>query len=63
MLVVQTQLEIINEQIMLKDKLRHELEQVQTLLSFNQDISADSQRACHYKRDILFIIVYTAKSL
>jgi len=41
MLVVQAHLEIINEQIMLKNKLRHELEQVQTLLSFNQDIGAD----------------------
>ncbi|GBF31817.1 transcriptional regulator [Desulfocucumis palustris] len=41
MLVVQAHLEIISEQIKLKEKLRHELEQVQTLLSFNQDISAD----------------------
>ncbi|MFZ5966463.1 MAG: MerR family transcriptional regulator [Bacillota bacterium] len=41
MLVVQAQLEIINEQIKLKEKLRYELEQLQTLLSFNQNISAD----------------------
>ncbi len=41
MLVVQTQLEIINEQIKLKEKLRCELEQLQTLLSFNQNINAD----------------------
>lgn len=41
MLVVQAQLEIINEQIKLKEKLRYELEQLQTLLSFNQTISAD----------------------
>jgi DNA-binding transcriptional MerR regulator len=41
MLIVQAQVEIINEQIKLKEKLRHELEQVQTLLSFNKDISAD----------------------
>ncbi|MGA8942766.1 MAG: MerR family transcriptional regulator [Thermoactinomyces sp.] len=38
---VQAQLEIINEQIKLKEKLRSELEQLQTLLSFNQNISAD----------------------
>ncbi|MDQ7096643.1 MerR family transcriptional regulator [Desulfosporosinus sp. PR] len=41
MLVVQAQLEIINEQIKLKEKLRHELEQIQALLSLNNDISAD----------------------
>ncbi|TGE39378.1 MerR family transcriptional regulator [Desulfosporosinus fructosivorans] len=41
MLVVQAQLEIINEQIKLKEKLRYELEQLKTLLSFNQNISAD----------------------
>lgn len=41
MLVVQAQLEIINEQIKLKEKLRHELEQLKTLLSINQNISAD----------------------
>ncbi|AOT69274.1 MerR family transcriptional regulator [Geosporobacter ferrireducens] len=41
MLVVQAQLEIINEQIKLKEKLRYELEQLQTLLSFDQNISAD----------------------
>ncbi|SFG92523.1 DNA-binding transcriptional regulator, MerR family [Desulfotomaculum arcticum] len=39
--VVQAQLEIINEQIKLKEKLRDELEQLKTLLSFNQNISAD----------------------
>ena len=41
MLVVQAQLEIINEQIKLKEKLRHELEQLQTLLSFEKNVSAD----------------------
>lgn len=41
MLVVQAQLEIINEQIKIKEKLRYELEQLQTLLSFNQKISAE----------------------
>jgi MerR family transcriptional regulator, thiopeptide resistance regulator len=41
MLVVQTQLEIINEQIKLKEKLRKELEQLQILMSLNQNISAD----------------------
>lgn len=41
MVVVQAQLEIINEQIKVKEKLRDELEQLQTLLSFNQNISAD----------------------
>lgn len=41
MLVVQAQLEIVNEQIKLKEKLRYELEQLQTLLSFNQNISSD----------------------
>jgi MerR family transcriptional regulator, thiopeptide resistance regulator len=41
MLVVQAQLEIINEQIKLKEKLRYELEQLQTLMSLNQNISAD----------------------
>ncbi|MBT2668051.1 MerR family transcriptional regulator [Bacillus sp. ISL-4] len=41
MLVVQAQLEIINEQIKLKEKLRKELEQLQTLASLNQNISAD----------------------
>ena len=41
MLIVQAQLEIINEQIKLKEKLRYELEQLQTLLLFNQNISAD----------------------
>ncbi|MHB8072498.1 MerR family transcriptional regulator [Desulfosporosinus fructosivorans] len=41
MLVVQAQLEIINEEIKLKEKLRYELEQLKTLLSFNQNISAD----------------------
>ena len=40
-LVIQTQLEIINEQIKVKEKLRDELEKVQTLMSFNKDISAD----------------------
>lgn len=40
MIVIQTQLEIINEQIKLKENLRYELEQLQTLLSFNQNISA-----------------------
>ena len=41
MFVVQAQLEIINEQIKFKEKLRCELEQLQTILSFNQNISAD----------------------
>ena len=41
MLVVQTQLEIIHDQIKSKEKLRYELEQLQTLLSFNQNIGAD----------------------
>lgn len=41
MLVVQAQLEIINEQIKLKEKLRKELEQLQILMSLNQNISAD----------------------
>lgn len=41
MLVVQAQLEIINEQIKLKEKLRSELEQLQTLMSLNQNISVD----------------------
>lgn len=41
MLVVQSQLEIINEQIKLKERLRYELEQLRTLLLYNQDIGAD----------------------
>lgn len=41
MLVVQAQLEIINEQIKLKEKLRTELEQLQTLMLLNQNISVD----------------------
>lgn len=41
MLVVQAHLEIISEQIKFKEKLLHELEQVQTLLSFNKDINVD----------------------
>jgi len=41
MLVVQAQLEIINEQIKLKEKLRNELEQLQTLMSLNKNISID----------------------
>ncbi|MGE7759689.1 MerR family transcriptional regulator [Peribacillus sp. NPDC097895] len=40
-LVVQAQLEIINEQIKLKEKLRYELEQLQTLISLNQNVSSD----------------------
>ncbi len=39
--VVQAQLEIINKQIKFKEKLRYELEQLQTLLSLSQNISAD----------------------
>jgi len=41
MLIVQTRLESINEQIKLKIRLRDELEQLQTLLLSNQDIGAD----------------------
>jgi len=41
MLVVQAHLEIINEQINIKEKLRDELEQLQTLLSFNQNIGTE----------------------
>lgn len=41
MLVVQAQLEAINEQIKLKEALRNELRQLQTLLSLNQNISID----------------------
>lgn len=41
MIVVQTQLEILNEQIKLKEKLRYELEQLKTLLSFNENIKTD----------------------
>lgn len=41
LLVIQAQLEIVKEQIKIKEKLRSELEQLQTLLSFNQNISSD----------------------
>lgn len=41
LLVVQTQLESINEQIKLKETLRSELEQLRSLLLWNQDIGAD----------------------
>lgn len=39
--VIQAQLEILNEQIMHKEKLRHELEQLLNLLTHNQNVSAD----------------------
>ncbi|NEY18929.1 MerR family transcriptional regulator [Bacillus ginsengihumi] len=41
MLVVQAQLEVINEQIKLKEKLRNKLEQLQKLILLNQHISTD----------------------
>jgi hypothetical protein len=41
MLVVQAQLEVINEQIKSKEELRNELEQLQTLMTLNQNISVD----------------------
>ena len=41
MLVVQTQLENISEQIKLKERLRYELEQLRTLLLYNRDVGAD----------------------
>jgi MerR family transcriptional regulator, thiopeptide resistance regulator len=41
LLVVQAQLEVINDQIKSKEKLRNELEQLQTLMSLNQNISVD----------------------
>ena len=41
MLIVQTRLESINEQIKLIIRLRDELEQLQTLLLSNQDIGVD----------------------
>jgi hypothetical protein len=41
MLVVQVQLEVINRIDKAKKKLRYELEQLQTLMSLNQNISAD----------------------
>ncbi|GGI13751.1 MerR family transcriptional regulator [Gottfriedia solisilvae] len=40
-LVVQAQLDIINEQIKLKEKLRDELEQLHAIMSLNKNISAD----------------------
>ncbi|MEH6939196.1 MerR family transcriptional regulator [Bacillus sp. JJ664] len=40
-LVVQSQLDIINEQIKLKVKLRNELEQLKSIMSLNKNISAD----------------------
>ena len=40
-LVVQAQLDIINEQIKLKEKLRNELEQLKAIMSLNKNISAD----------------------
>ena len=39
--VVQAQLEMINKQIKLKEQLRYELEQLQTLLSTNQNINTE----------------------
>ncbi|WP_430509314.1 MerR family transcriptional regulator [Gottfriedia solisilvae] len=40
-LVVQAHLDIINEQIKLKEKLRDELEQLHAIMSLNKNISAD----------------------
>ena len=40
-LVVQAHLDIINEQIKLKEKLRNELEQLKAIMSLNKNINAD----------------------
>ena len=41
LLVVQAQIDVVNERIKLYEKLRQELEQLQTLLSFHQKISIE----------------------